>query len=439
MLQLIDVGSLCIDHYRGLCDDTILEEVRNLAEPLRGARVLHLNATPYGGGVSEMLRSAIPLLRDLGVNAEWRIISGNPAFFRITKNVHNGLQGMPGELTEAERAHYESTAAANAAQLASEYDLIVVHDPQPAPIASIVPDRAARWVWRCHIDTSEPSPYYQQLLARYRTAYDALIYTMPQFVPPDVDPSDVFLIPPAIDPLSPKNVELPEPLARDMLNWIGVDLGYPLITQVSRFDPWKDPIGVIDVYREVREHHPHLQLALVGSMAQDDPEAWDMYRRVIAEVGEDDLIHVFTNLTGVGNVEVNAFQRLSTVALQQSIREGFGLVVSETMWKRTPIVARNAGGIGMQMPPDVGGVLVDSHTSAVAAVNELLDDPDRAHRLGRAGHDHVRNHFTMPRLIRDELMMMHAIGVTPSPARRTRTRAHIHRGRTTVPQRIAAR
>lgn len=433
MLQLIDVGSLCIDHYRGLCSDTILEDVHTLAEPLRGARVLHLNATPYGGGVSEILRSAIPLLRDLGIDAEWRIISGNPAFFRITKQVHNGLQGMPGELTDAELEHYESTAAANAAQLTSEYDLIVVHDPQPAPIAGIAADRAQRWVWRCHIDTSEPSPYYRKLMARYRPSYDALVYTMPQFVPPDIDPADVYLIPPAIDPLSPKNVDLPEPLARDVLNWIGVDLGYPLITQVSRFDPWKDPIGVIEVYREVRQHHPHLQLALVGSMAQDDPEAWDMYRRVIADAGDDDLIHIFTNLTGVGNVEVNAFQRLSTVALQQSIREGFGLVVSETMWKRTPVVARNAGGIGLQMPPHVGGLLVEDHAAAVAAVNELLDDPDRAKQLGQSGHDHVCDHFTMPRLIRDELMMMHELGVAPSVINHERTRAHLHRGRTTVP------
>lgn len=411
MLQLIDVGSLCIDHYRGLCSDDVLEQIHELAEPLRGTRVLHLNATPYGGGVSEMLRSAIPLLRDVGIDAEWRIISGNPAFFRITKNVHNGLQGMPGRLSDDEIELYEATARANASQLDRNYDLIVVHDPQPAPIAMLASERSAAWVWRCHIDTSEPARPFQELLARYRPAYDALIYTLPDFVPPDVDPESVFLIPPAIDPLSPKNVDLPEHLAREVLNWIGIDLGYPIITQVSRFDPWKDPIGVIDVYRSVRESFPRLQLALVGSMAQDDPEAWEMYRRVMTEARDDDLIHVFTNLTGVGNVEVNAFQRMSTVALQQSIREGFGLVVSETMWKRTPVVARAAGGIGMQMPVGVGGVLVQNHSEAVDAVVQLIHDPVRAREIANRGHDHVCEHFTMPRLIRDELAMMHSIGV----------------------------
>jgi trehalose synthase len=441
MLQLIDVGIMRIDRYAGLCATDMLDEVRELAEPLRGTRVLHLNATPYGGGVSEILRSMIPLLRDVGIDADWRIISGSQEFFRITKKVHDGLQGMPGELTEAELEHYTSTAQTNAKELSDDYDLVVVHDPQPAPIASIAQHRSARWVWRCHIDTSAPSPYYQQLLARYRSAYDAVVYTMPEFVPPDTAPEEVFLIPPAIDPLSPKNVELPEQLARDVLNWIGVDAGYPLVTQVSRFDPWKDPIGVINVYREVRREYPRLQLALVGSMSSDDPGAWEMYRRVIAEARGDELIHVYTNVTGVGNIEVNAFQRMSSVAMQQSIREGFGLVVSETMWKRTPVVARRAGGIGIQMPPGVGGLLVDSHDDAVRAVCELLADPLRARELGNLGRAHVCEHFTIPRLIRDELLMMHSLGIVPRRPRPTRAELgkRIQRGTLTVPATAAAR
>jgi trehalose synthase len=229
---------------------------------------------------------------------------------------------------------------------------------------------------------------------------------MAEFVPPDLPIAHVETVPPAIDPLSPKNMELDDRTASQILDWIGVDLPGRLITQVSRFDPWKDPLGVIDAYRLVREEIGELQLALVGSMALDDPEGWEVYREVSDAAARDPLIHIYTNLTGVGNVEVNAFQRLSEVVVQKSIREGFGLVVSESLWKGTPVVAGRAGGIPMQMPEGTGGRLGTSTEECARALLELLADRELAHGLGTSGREHVREHFLLPRLLRDELRLL---------------------------------
>ena len=236
--------------------------------------------------------------------------------------------------------------------------------------------------------------------------FDSAIFTMKEFVPPNFPVSRVDIIPPAIDPLSPKNMVLAEDTARQVLQWIGIQLDQLLITQISRFDPWKDPLGVIAVYRVLREEFPRLQLALVGSMASDDPEGWDIYKKVVEESQNDPDIHVLTNLVGVGNVEVNAFQRLSHIIIQKSIREGFGLVVSEAMWKTTPVVAGKAGGIPLQMADGAGGILVESVEECESAVRTLLKDPDRACDLAHKGRERVRQHFLLPRLLLNELHVM---------------------------------
>ena len=261
-------------------------------------------------------------------------------------------------------------------------------------------------MWRCHIDTSEPNADAWRFLRPFLADFDAAVFTMPEFVPPDLPVARVRTIAPAIDPLSPKNLELPGPTASQILDWIGIDLPGRLVTQVSRFDRWKDPFGVIAAYRLVREEIAGLQLALVGSMALDDPEGWEVYGQLSALAEGDPLIHIYTNLTGASNVEVNAFQRLSEVVVQKSIREGFGLVVSESLWKGTPVVAGRAGGIPMQMPDEVGGLLVESVEECAAALLRLLSDGELARELGRAGRDHVREHFLLPRLLLDELRLL---------------------------------
>lgn len=418
MLQQVDVGRRSLDAYRGIAPDEQLDELRRLAEPLRGARLLEVNATPYGGGVSELLRSAIPLLNDLGLVADWKIIGGEPAFFDATKALHNALQGAPDSLTAAQRAAYLAASQRNAQLLEESYDFIVVHDPQPAAIPALRGRGNARWIWRCHIDTSSPNADAWALLRPYLAEYDAAVFTMAEFVPPDLPTARLELIPPAIDPLSPKNLALPDSLARAVLGWIGVDLQRPLVTQVSRFDPWKDPLGVIAAYRLARERVPQLQLVLAGSMALDDPEGWSVYERIVAEAQRDRLIHAFTNLTGIGNVEVNALQVVSDVVIQKSLREGFGLVVSEAMWKGTPVVAGRAGGIPLQMADGAGGYLVDGVEACADALVRLLSDPDGAMRLASAGRERVRQQFLMPRLLLDEVRLLRDLSAgRPEPQR----------------------
>jgi trehalose synthase len=406
MLQSVDIGDRSIESYEGIVPTEILDHLRELAAGLRGARVLHLNATPYGGGVSELLRSLVPLVNDLGLVADWRIIRGDNDFFEVTKKLHNGLQGGDVVLTDEDKQLYEATSRENARDLTGEYDVVFIHDPQPAAILPLRGNGHSRWVWRCHIDTGHPNPAVWEYCRDFLQPYDAAIFTMPEFVPPDFPLSRVQIIPPAIDPLSPKNMPIANSTTRQVLDWIGIQLNRPLITQVSRFDSWKDPLGVIAAYRLVQKEMPSLQLALVGSMALDDPEGWEIYRQVQEASRNDPLIHVFTNLTGVGNIEVNAFQRHSELIVQKSIREGFGLVVSEALWKGTPVVAGRAGGIPLQMSDGSGGLLVDSVEECADAILRLLRDPGWARQLGERGRERVRDHFLLPRLLVNELTLV---------------------------------
>jgi trehalose synthase len=409
VLQSVDIGSRSLDAYRGVAPEAQLDGLRDAAKALEGARILHLNATPYGGGVSELLRSSVPLLRALGLQTDWKIISGDTDFFSVTKGIHNALQGGTKQLTERDLAEYREHAERNALLLEESYDFVVVHDPQPVGILKFHGRGQARWVWRCHIDTSEPQPEAWAILREYLEGYDAAVFTMDQFAPPSFPIDRVYVIPPAIDPLSPKNMPIPDSTAREVLDWIGVEADRPLIAQVSRFDPWKDPFGVIDAFHIVQTKVPTAQLALVGSMALDDPEGWEIYGQLRATAQTDPAIHLFTNLSGVGNIEVNAFQRRSDVVVQKSIREGFGLVVSEALWKRTPVVAGRAGGIPMQLPVGAEELLVDSVEECAAEIIHLLEDPVHAGRLAAEGQQRVRESFLLPRLLLDELSLLGAL------------------------------
>jgi trehalose synthase len=424
VLQKVTVGRWALDSYDGIAPPAVMAELREHAQALQGARILHVNATAYGGGVSELLRSSVPLLRDLGLVVDWKVIGGNPDFFHATKALHNALQGAPRSLTRAEQAAYRQCNEENAATLDGGYDFIVIHDPQPVGLLQAHGKGEARWVWRCHIDTSEPNPDAWRFLAPCLEGFDAAVFTTGEFVPPGLPAQRVEVIAPAIDPLSPKNIHLDPAVASQILDWIGVEIPGRLVTQVSRFDAWKDPLGVIDAYRLAREEIPELQLALVGSMALDDPEGWEVYQQVSDAAERDPMIHIYTNLTGVGNVEVNAFQRLSEVIVQKSIREGFGLVVSESLWKGTPVVAGRAGGIPLQMPAGVGGRLVQSTEECATAMLELLQNRQLAAELGQRGREHVREHFLLPRLLMQELRLLRSLTGSesaPCPASPART------------------
>jgi trehalose synthase len=336
-------------------------------------------------------------------------MSGDDEFFGITKAFHNALQGAGYELTEAAKQTYLNHSERVARALAPDYDFVFVHDPQPAALRELRGRNGAQWIWRCHIDTSTPDAGVLAFLLPLLEGYDALVFTMQEFVPSELRAERVAIIPPGIDPLSPKNMAVPRDVLNQILTWSGIHLDRLLVTQISRFDPWKDPLGVVDVYRRIQREVPGTQLALLGQMALDDPQGWEMYSEIVEEVSMDPDIHVLTNFTGIGNMEVNAFQSGSNVVLQKSIREGFGLVVSETLWKGTALVAGRAGGIPMQMPEGVGGRLVDSADECVEETVQLLRNPAEAEELASRGRAHVREHFLITRLLADELRLLRSL------------------------------
>jgi trehalose synthase len=282
---------------------------------------------------------------------------------------------------------------------------VIVHDPQPAAMIDQFPGSKAHWIWRCHIDISTPNPQVLDVLLPSIRRYSGAIFHMHDYVPQTDGLPEAFIWPPAIDPLAPKNMALSPEDAAYILDQFGIDIHRPLITQVSRFDPWKDPLGVIDAYRTVKERHPGVQLALVGSMAHDDPEGWDFYNRTVAYADGDPDIFILSNLNNVGSVEVNAFQVHSAAVLQKSIKEGFGLTVSEALWKARPTVAGNVGGIVRQIVDGQTGWLVESSEEAAQAVLDILDDPGAARARALAGKEFVRTQFLTPRLLRDWLAL----------------------------------
>ena len=284
--------------------------------------------------------------------------------------------------------------------------MIIVHDPQPAAIRRHVPEKAKTWVWRCHIDLSTPNPdAIERLVPLHARLRRRRSSTCQQYVPAGLDGGDrgVDICPPAIDPLSPKNMALSPEDAAFVCDQFGIDVDRPLMCQVSRFDPWKDPMGVIDAYREVTEEMPEVQLALVGSMATDDPEGWEFFNSTMAYADGDPDIHILNNLNNVGAIEVNAFQSQADVVIQKSTREGFGLTVSEALWKARPFIGGDVGGIPLQVQDGETGYLVSSPEECAERALRILREPDHGKQLGRAGKEHVRKHFLTPRLLRDWL------------------------------------
>jgi trehalose synthase len=407
--QRVNPGNKSLADYRSIVRRELYDEVVALGERLRGKRVLHVSATSFGGGVAEILYTLVPLMRDVGLEAEWDIMFGSEPFFNVTKSFHNALQGAVYELTVEDRAIYEeyNRMSAEALQKAGEeWDIILVHDPQPALLkhfsGGLSPE--TKWIWRCHPDLSTSNREVLDYLVPHIADYDAQIYTMQEYTPPDVHLPGLTLIPPAIDPLSPKNMALSADDARYIVSQFGVDADRPFMVQVSRFDPWKDPLGVIDAYRSVKEQAPEVQVVLIGSMAHDDPEGWDYWYKTVNYADGDRDIFLFSNLTNVGAIEVNAFQSIADVVIQKSIREGFGLVVSEALWKARPLVAARVGGIPMQVDGG-GGILIDTIPEAADACMKILKDPEFARQIGRQGKEHVRKHYLSPRQLRDNLLL----------------------------------
>ena len=405
MLQEVALGHKTLTDYTHIVGKELTEQIRELAESLKGKRVLHVSATAFGGGVSEILYTLVPLMRDVGLDAHWHVIFGKEEFYNATKLLHNSLQGAEETLSDEQWEIFDEINRINAEGLQGEWDVVIVHDPQPIGLRRGALEKGKNWIWRCHIDLSTPNPAPIARLLPMIEEYDASVWHLPDYVPGGMGAhrEAVKIMPPAIDPLSPKNMAFSPEDAAFVCRQFGIDVDRPLITQVSRFDPWKDPIGVIDAYREVTGQVPEAQLAMVGSMATDDPEGMEYFQKTFEYADGDEDIKILSNLNNVGAIEVNAFQSQSDICLQKSIREGFGLTVTEALWKGRPTVAGNVGGIPLQIEDGVSGYLVDSPAQCAERCVEILRDPELGKKLGREGKEHARRRFLTPRLLRDWL------------------------------------
>lgn len=433
-LHEVDVGAIDAARLEPLIGAGRMAQFERTAEASRdalaGNSVLNVNSTAAGGGVAEMLQTLLAYARGAGVDARWLVIEGDPAFFAITKRIHNGLYGFPGDggdLGEAERTHYEGVLQRNVDELLAFVrpgDVVVIHDPQPAGLIKSKGDRG-KWIWRCHIDLTAANETYWSFLRPYVQAYDAAIFTMPEYVKKDLQIGKVAIVPPAIDPLSPKNAPMSDEDAARVVSLYGIDPTRPMLVQVSRFDPWKDPLGVIDVYRAVRQRFPEVQLVLVGSMAHDDPEGMEYYQRTKDYAEGDTDIHLLSNIDGVGNVEVNAIQRMATVVLQKSLREGFGLTISEGLWKGKPVIGGNVGGIPLQIQDGETGYLVTSIEECSKRTLELMRNPVRAQKMGERGREVVRQNFLSTANLRNYLRLFSDLTQTRSAARPRHARSAV--------------
>jgi trehalose synthase len=404
-MSTVPLNEISIENYREIIGERETNEIKTLAARLDGKSVVHVNSTPYGGGVSEMLRRLVPLMKDVGLDAEWKVMKGDKEFFDVTKTFHNALQGKETELTEDMKSIYLRYNEENARLLDLDYDYVVIHDPQPLATISYSPKKKNKWIWRCHIDLSKPNEDFWRFLEPSLASYDAYIFSSKQYVKSPLEMKNVAIITPSIDPLSDKNKPLPEDLIRSTLERYDVDSGRPILIQVARFDPWKDPLGVIDTYRIVKKSVPKVQLLLISSMSPDDPEGWDYFEKTARHAGEDPDIYLLTDLKGVQDLEVNAFQRASDVALLKSIREGFGLTVAEALWKEVPAVGGNVGGIPLQIISGETGFLVNFVEEAAEKTLYLLKHPREAKKMGKKGREHVKKNFLITKHLKEYLKL----------------------------------
>ena len=397
-----------LEKYVPIVGAEVIDHLRHLAEPLRGSRVVHVNSTREGGGVAEILSWLIPFKQELGLETSWEVIEGDPEFYQCTKSFHNGLQGAPVAIPPGQLAAYEQTNRDNAERLRgllSEADFVFIHDPQPAPLFQFCPEHKGKWVWRCHIDLSRPHRAVWKYLRDWVGSYDASIWSLADFAQPL--PHPLYLIAPSIDPLSQKNRDLYPGEVDAVFDRHGLDPDLPLITQVSRYDRFKDPLGVIRSYQLAREYTP-LQLVLAGGGAADDPEGEEVLREVREAAGDDPNIHILL-LPADSHREINALQRASTIVLQKSTREGFGLTVTEALWKGKPVIGGNTGGIRLQVINHQTGFLVSTPEGAALRIRYLLRNRDHLAEMGERGRALVLDNFLVTRHLREYLTLMHAL------------------------------
>ena len=387
-----------LDDYAAVVGQSVIDELKLLADKLKNRRIQYVNSTAVGGGVAEILSCMIPLLRELEVDAKWEVIKGGEQFFEATKKFHNALHGRPAEILPKDFEIFLETSEKNIAELDTYAEIVFIQDPQP--IALIKKKSDNKWIWRCHIDVSNPDKRVWDFLREYIIKYDAAVFSAPDFS--QRLPIKQFLISPSIDPLSDKNKELPAEKIDEVLNKYNLKKDKPMITQISRFDRLKDPLGVIQAYKQVKRYND-CQLILAGGGATDDPEGIRVLEEVKEKAENDPDIHIL--LLPQNDIEINALQRASTIIVQKSIKEGFGLTVSEGLWKAKPVVASNVGGIPLQIKHKYSGLLCHSIEGAAFAIKQLLNSPAYAQRLGENGREHIKNNFLITRHLRNYMLL----------------------------------
>ncbi|MEW6447557.1 MAG: glycosyltransferase [Bacillota bacterium] len=390
-----------INDYAPIVGPSVISELYLLSQRLAGKTVQNINSTSVGGGVAEILTRMIPLLRELGIDAKWDVIKGNDKFFNITKKIHNALHGANVVLTSEDWDYFLGVNRGNAEEINFSGDIVFIHDPQPIALVERKEQVGGKWIWRGHVDFTNPLPPVMKFLESYINRYDSAVFSAPAFAR-DVRIPQV-LISPSIDPLSDKNKELPQETVNEVLERLGIDRSRPIVTQISRFDRLKDPGGVVEVYKKVKKH-VDCQLVLAGGGATDDPEGIKVLEEVkCSAIGDPDIHIIF--LPPASDIEINALQRASTVVLQKSLKEGFGLTVSEALWKAKPVIASAVGGIPLQIKHKYSGILTYSIEGTAHYLKQLLQEPKYAQQLGLNGREHVKNNFLITRHIRDYLLL----------------------------------
>jgi trehalose synthase len=390
-----------IDEYAAVAGQGTIDELYFLAKRLKGKVIQHINSTAVGGGVAEILSRMVPLLKQLGVDVRWDVIKGNEKFFAITKNIHNALHGAAASLSLEDLQFFVEVNQENAQAMSFSNDIVFVHDPQPIGLVEKRKEIGNKWLWRCHIDFTEPDIRVLNFLKQYIAQYDCAVFSAPAFSRPLTIPQ--VLISPSIDPLSDKNKELSAEEIDTILQRFNLDPGRPIVTQISRFDYLKDPVGVVEVYRQVKKYID-FQLVLAGGGATDDPEGMKVLDEGKMAAAEDPDIHVIF-LPPASDIEINALQRASSVILQKSLKEGFGLTVAEALWKGRPVIASAVGGIPLQIAHKYSGILTRSIEGTTYYLKQLLNEPDYAEKLGQNGREHIKENFLITRHIRDYLLL----------------------------------
>lgn len=395
--------------YQKFAGQEAIDQLYQLANPLQQITIVHINSTAVGGGVAEILIKLVPLTRALGIDTRWEIIEGNPDFFQCTKILHNAIQGSFQTLSSYQMQVYEDVNRQNSERLRDileNADVVFVHDPQPLPMIRDFPKRKGKWIWRCHINASRPNKRIWKYLQPFISLYDASVFSLAEFTHPL--PHPIFVIPPSIDPLTEKNIDLDRKEIDAVYDLFGLDPMLPIILQISRFDRFKDPVGVIEAYRHVRKFNAHLQLVLAGGGATDDPEGEIVLNEVQNAAIEDPSIHILL-LPNDANRTVNALQRAATVVLQKSTKEGFGLTVTEALWKSKAVIGGNTGGIKLQLIPNQTGFLVNTIEGAAYRIRYLLQHPRECEKIGKNGREYVREKFLITRHAREYLSLIYSL------------------------------